>query len=58
MPGVPSAAALDESEPARVQPIQRAEPQGDLALLLRGFEEIQQRNTDRLMAAIRQSGLA
>lgn len=54
-PGVPSAAALDEIEPARA-PAARAEPQGDLGILLRGFEEIQQRNTDRILAALRQTG--
>jgi uncharacterized LabA/DUF88 family protein len=55
-PGVPSAAALDELEPARMGAATRAEPQGDLALLLHGFEEIQQRNTDRILAALRQTG--
>ena len=55
-PGVPSAAALDELEPPRVGSATRAEPQGDLALLLHGFEEIQQRNTDRILAALRQTG--
>lgn len=54
-PGVPSAAALDETEPHRLAPA-RAEPQSDLAVLLRGFEEIQQRNTDRILAALRQTG--
>ena len=55
-PGVPSAAALDEVEPSRSPAPARAEPQGDLALLLHGFEEIQQRNTDRILAALRQTG--
>ena len=55
-PGVPSAAALDEMEPSRSPAPARAEPQGDLALLLHGFEEIQQRNTDRILAALRQTG--
>ncbi|HEV7216595.1 MAG TPA: NYN domain-containing protein [Chloroflexota bacterium] len=55
-PGVPSAAALDEIEPIRSGAATRAEPQGDLALLLHGFEEIQQRNTDRILAALRQAG--
>lgn len=55
-PGVPSAAALDDYEPARAGAATRAEPQGDLALLLHGFEEIQQRNTDRILAALRQTG--
>ena len=55
-PGVPSAAALDEVEPVRAGAATRVEPQGDLALLLHGFEEIQQRNTDRILAALRQTG--
>jgi uncharacterized LabA/DUF88 family protein len=55
-PGVPSAAALDEIEPGRAIAPARQEPQGDLALLLRGFEEIQQRNTERLLSALRQTG--
>jgi len=55
--GVPSAAALDDGEIARPAPAPRQEPSGDLALLLRGFEEIQQRNTDRLLSAMRQAGL-
>jgi uncharacterized LabA/DUF88 family protein len=55
-PGVPSAAALDELDSVRTAPPARTEPQGDLAVLLRGFEEIQQRNTDRILAALRQTG--
>jgi len=47
---------LDEVEPSRSPAPARAEPQGDLALLLHGFEEIQQRNTDRILAALRQTG--
>jgi uncharacterized LabA/DUF88 family protein len=55
-PGVPSAAALDELEPSRAPAPARQEPQGDLALLLRGFDEIQQRNTERILGALRQIG--
>ena len=52
--GVPSASAIDEQEPARPTAAPRQEPSGDLALLLRGFEEIQQKNTDRILGALRQ----
>lgn len=55
-PGVPSAAALDELEQTRPVAAPRQEPQGDLALLLRGFEDIQQRNTERILGALRQVG--
>lgn len=53
--GVPSAAAIDGLEPPRTVSRPRTEPNSELQALLRGFDEIQQRQTDRILQALRQT---
>ncbi|MCL4543998.1 MAG: NYN domain-containing protein [Chloroflexi bacterium] len=52
--GVPSAAEAESLEMTRSSGRPRSEPNNELQQLLRGFEEIQQRQTDRVLQALRQ----
>lgn len=52
--GVPSAAAIDALEAARTISHSPPEPNSELQALLQGFDEIQQRQTDRILQALRQ----
>ncbi|MCL4543974.1 MAG: NYN domain-containing protein [Chloroflexi bacterium] len=52
--GVPSAAEAESLEMPRSSGRPRSEPNNELQQLLRGFEEIQQHQTDRVLLALRQ----